>query len=331
MAQVELVNVRGSRVMPTLPSWLAFTQGNIWHVKPYSGSDSNKGDRPDRALKTLSQAQTLATADQNDIVLLYSESNTAASTTDYQSSTLDWAKDGVHLIGVNSGSAWSQRSRVALISTYATASNLFTLSADNCYIANVAFFAGVADTSPTGCFKMTGDRNVVENCHIAGIGNDNNDIAGAYSLFCDGVEESTFRRCKIGLNTIAAGSAANSEILFDTSCKNIEFDDCVIYRRVEHATNHPLVKFADATAMDEFILFNQCKFIHTAVNYGVTASSVFKFAATPTAGLVVLYYPIGVNDNASGAGKWDVDDLDKICVIGSATPAADTCGLVRVV
>ena len=60
--QIKLVNVRGSRVMPNLPDFLAFTQGDIWHVKPGTGSDSNTGGRPDRAFKTLKKAQSAATA-----------------------------------------------------------------------------------------------------------------------------------------------------------------------------------------------------------------------------------------------------------------------------
>ena len=307
------------------------TQGKAIYVKPYSGSDNNSGKRPDRAVKTLAKALSLATADQNDVVYLFSESNTAAYTTDYQSSTLDWNKDGVHLIGVNSGSPFSQRSRVAFISTYTTASNLFTLSADNCLIANVSFFAGVADTHPTGCVKVTGVRNVFRNCHIAGIGNDSMDIAGAYSLFLDGVEEALFDNCRIGLNTVDAGSAANSEVLIDTATKNVMFNNCVIYRRIEHATNHPLVKLADATAIDEFIVFNDCKFISTSTNYGYVQSGAFKLAADLTQGIIVVTGEGTFLYNGTSAGKWDSDDRDKIKIMCGPTPAADTCGIARAV
>jgi hypothetical protein len=330
MAQVELVNVRGSRVFPNVPE-LAFTQGDIWHVKPYSGNDGNTGKRPDQALKTLSQAHTLATANQNDVVLLYAESNTASATTDYQSSTLTWSKDMVHLIGVGAPAIMSPRARIAFISTYVTASNLMTVSADGCIFANLGLFAGVADTHPTGCLKVTGTRNIFRKCHIAGIGNDSMDIAGAYSLMLDAAEEVLFDRCYIGLNTIDAGSAANSDILIDTATKNCEFYECKIYRRIEHATNHPLVKLADATAIDEFLLFTRCGFISTATNYAYTQGGVFKLAADLTQGLIILDNCYAVNDNAAAAGKWDVDDRDKICIIASPTPAADTAGLIRVV
>ncbi len=332
MPQVELINVRGDRVLPLINP-LAFTQGNIWHVKPYSGNDSNTGKRPDIAFKTLAKALDSATADQNDVVLLYAESNTASLTTDYLSSTLDWNKDMVHLVGVGPYSPMSQRSRIAWLSTASSSSDipLFTLSADGCIIQNIQFIAALADANMIGALNVTGDRNYIRHCHIAGIGNDTQDAAGAYSLKIDGSEECEIADCNIGLNTIDAGSAANSEILIDGGAKNIIFTDSLIYRRIEHATNHPLVKLADATAMDEFILFRRCGFITTATNYGYTLGGVFKFGATPTQGLVVLDNCYAVNDNAAAAGKWDVDDLDKIAIIGHPTPAADTCGLIRVV
>ena len=118
----NIIKNLGIPIMPQIPG-LPFIQGNVFHVKPSSGNNGNTGDHPDAAFKTLSYALGKATADQNDVILLYAESNTAGSTTDYQSTTLDWNKDMVHLIGVNAGQKLSQRSRVALISTYDTASN----------------------------------------------------------------------------------------------------------------------------------------------------------------------------------------------------------------
>lgn len=307
------------------------TQGKAIFVKPSTGSDGNRGDTPKRAVKTLAKALSLATADKNDTVFMFSEDNSASGTTDYQSELLDWNKDGVHLIGVNSGSAMGQRSRVAMISTFTDATGLFKLSASNCMIANIHFFAGVADTNPTGCVEITGSRNLIQNCHIYGIGNNSMDIAGASSLKINGAEECTIKDCVIGGNTVLAGSAANSEILFDGSSKNIIFQNCVITRKIEHTTNHPLVKVADATGIDDFVLFDNCKFISLSVNYAVAQSGVFKLAADLTAGLFLVHNCIAVNDNASGNGKWDVDDYDKIAILAPATPAADTAGLIRVV
>lgn len=312
------------------------TQGNAIFVKPYSGSDGNHGFRPDRAVKTLAKALALATAGQNDIVYFFAESNTAASTTDYQTVTLDWNKDLVHLIGVNAGNCMSQRSRVAFASTYNTASNLFTLSANGCLIANMEMFAGVAGTLPTGCVKQTGIRNRWVNVMMAGIGNDANDIAGAYSLCLNGAQETLFEECQIGLQTIDAGAAAaNSEILIAAGTngpvKQIEFRGGKVYRRIKHATNHPLVKMAAATSLDGLMEFKKnFGFVSFSTNDAFSNASPFKFVAAPTQGKIIID-PTCYMTNGVTAGKWDVDDYNYIIVTGSPTPAADTAQIGRYV
>jgi hypothetical protein len=200
-------------------SWVVDAPGRAIWVKPVSDNDGNTGLKPAAAVKTLAKALTLATANKNDVVYMVAEGNSASATTDYQSATLTWNKDGVHLVGINAGPRLSHRSRIAFISTYATASNLFTVTAKGCYFENLEFFAGVADANPTGCLLINGgQRNHFKNCHIAGIGNDNNDIAGAYSLYLKGnATENYFEDCVIGCDTISRGSANSIyEIYMDT-------------------------------------------------------------------------------------------------------------------
>ncbi len=86
-----------------------------------------------------------------------------------------------------------------------------TVSADGCLFRNFSVYAGVASANPLGALKVTGTRNHFERMHISGIGHDTMDVAGAYSLMLDGAQENLFERCEIGLDTIGAGTAANSE------------------------------------------------------------------------------------------------------------------------
>ena len=323
MSQGRLIKTRGIPIMPPIPE-LPFTQGNIWHVKPYSGNDGNYGDHPSSAFKTLAQAHTKATADQNDIVLMYAESNTAASTTDYQSSTLTWSKDGVHLIGVNAGQRQSQRSRVALVSTYDTASNLITITSDGCLFKNIEFFAGVAGTNPTGCMLINaGTRNHFFNCHIAGIGHANNDIAGAYSLNLTGnATENLFEKCVIGCDTVARGTSANAEIyLVGTGggtkpARNI-FEDCYIVGYCESAGNY---YFVDATYLDRFLIFKNC--IMTSPGTNVTSGAVLTYAIKNTTanGVIILH-------NTSITGAADVANNPGNIYSNTAIPGATDAGL----
>jgi hypothetical protein len=264
--------------------------GSVFYVKPSSGLDTRSALTPALAKKTVLDALTnKVTANKNDILALISESNTSGSTTDYQSATLDWSKDLSHLIGINNGPMFSHRSRIALISTYVTASNLMTVSAKACLFKDLALFAGVADVNPTGCLKVTGDRNVFEKCHIAGIGNDANDIADAYSLYISG-QENFFNRCVIGLDTIDRGSAANSEIYFAAGALRNYFKNCIILMRLQHATNSPFVRVAGGAMGNPgpIAIFDNCLFIHCSTNYVYAQDYAFVFTAAPTAGIMVV-------------------------------------------
>ncbi len=330
-AQGNDVTLGVSAMFAGVPFYLPAILGTVWHVCPSTGDDDNTGLTPDAAFKTLAKALAAATAGKNDIVILHGESNTSASTTDYQDATLDWNKDMVHLIGSNCGPSVSQRSRVAFSSDYDTASNLFTLSANGCLIMNISFFAGVAGTNPVGCFKVTGQRNVVRNCHLAGIGNDNNDIADAYSLRLSGASENVFDNCTIGLDTIAAGTAANHEMVVDTAATRNRFIDCLFLRLIESATNHPLVQLTGATAIDRWLWFKRCLFLSMSTNYAVAQSGVFKMTAAITQGEVILEECDATAGDHSSVVKWDVGDNDKITLFNRALTPADTAGLPRMV
>lgn len=293
------VRIDGYPVMPGLPSHLAFTQGKVFHVKPYSGDDTKSGRSPGGAWKTLAKALSEATANQNDVVLLYAESNTAANTTDYQSATLNWNKDGVHLVGVNAGVNVSPRSRVAFASTYDTASNLFTLSANGCYIANIEFFAGVAGTNPTGCFNLTGSRNRIENCHIAGIGHDNNDIANAYSLRVAG-SENELVRCTIGLDTISRGTADNAEIVLAGGARN-KFVDCDVITFAS-ANTHQFVKRASGGS-DRYTTFKNCAFINAVQSTGTSMLEALDVTAGGSPGGLILLQGCAL----VGAAEWEAN------------------------
>jgi len=322
-----------SEILPGLANRFPAIAGDVWHVRPTNGDDTNhNGGSPDQAFKTLAKALASATANQNDVVILHADGTSVAACSDLQSATLDWNKNLVHLVGANNGPLVSHRSRVGFISTYVTASNLFTLSAQGCLIKNIEFITDVADAHPTGCMLVTGSRNVIENCHIAGIAANELDIAGAYSLYLNAAHENVFRDCAIGLDSMGAGTAANSEILFDGSCARNFFDRCFIHRQIEHATNHPLVKLVDATSVDRWLWFRQCVFHSASTNYAVGQVGVFKLSAAMTTGEIILQDCAATSgDRFVTTTKWCADDRNNITVFGPVIPPADTQGLGKMV
>jgi hypothetical protein len=221
---------------PILASYgLVGTQGKIIHCKPYSGSDNGNGGKKN-PVKTLLHAKALATANKNDIVLLYYESNTAASTTDYQSVALDWSKDNVHLIGVGAGPLLGQRARIAQAAAVKTIEDLFTVSANNCIIAGLEIYQGVASATATleRAMVVSGMRNRIVNCQISGMGDTSMDDAASCSLTVSGAENH-FVNCYIGLDTALRTTSVSEVYLAYGSTRNI-FDNCIINSFVASAS-----------------------------------------------------------------------------------------------
>lgn len=299
------------------PSCLSASQGKAIYVKPYSGAAGNGGKTPQSAAKTLSGAHTLATADQNDIVYLLSESNTAASTTDYQSTTLTWSKDLVHLIGQGAASPISSRARVAWISTASSASDipLVTWSSDGSRCENIQFFSGIGDANLSFNVLVSGSRNVFKNCHFAGIGHATNDATGAYSLSVSG-DENLFEDCVIGLDTIVR-TGANYELVVSGS-KNT-FRNCTFIAYSETAGRC----MVQSAATNGWNIFENCKFVNWTTNLGTGPTNVFDMPAAASSANVYLHGCAAFGGGAAGIGSAWADTDTNIFV---SMPIPNTAG-----
>ncbi len=312
LATLATINLLKSGIFPT--------QGNIFFVAPGTGNDNNAGTA-DSPFATLTRAHSLTTAGQNDIVYQLAQSNTAAATTDYQTATLNWNKDLVHLIGVNGGPMLGQRSRVALNAAYATASNLITVSANGCLMANLEFFAGVASALPTGCMQLTGQRNHFINCQISGMGAAANDIAGAYSLYLNAGAENVFDGCYIGLDTVTLGAAANSQIKCASAATRNLFRECLIATYTNHATNNNFLR-APTGSLDRWLQFDNCRFINPVDAASTLVTQAF-IVASDAGGSVLL---TGADTGVVGATDWNSTDSGNVRAV-NGTVTANSFGL----
>jgi hypothetical protein len=287
------------------------TQGKVFHVKPSSGLDGNDGLSPERAFKTLAKALSKATADKNDVVLFYAEDNSASGTTDYQSTALDWNKDLVHLIGVNSGAMIGQRSRIAQLSTVKTIENLFTVSASGCIIANLEVFQGVATSTATSpvAFTLSGQRNHVINCQFSGNGDTGGsmDNAGARSMILSG-SENTIEKCYIGLDTVIRATQAAEIGLTGTPTRNI-FKDCTIN---SYTSATGFLGCTVIAGMDRFTMFENCKFLCSEnITSAVQPDAVFGGGIATINGVIHLVNPYTNYTQYAGADAPRVKALGK--------------------
>ncbi len=279
-------------------------------------------DGKTRLYATVEDAYAAAVTNANDVIYYLAGANSNSLT-----ASLTWSKNYTHLIGVAAPVGAAKRARIFMTSTITT-SPMITVSGTGCIFKNVYIFHGINNAAALGCVTVSGGRNYFENVHFAGIGNDTQDAADAFSLKLNGAAENYFYNCQIGLDTIARGSAANAELWLDGSSVRNHFKDCFIYAWIDHATNHPLVKLEDATAIDRYLMFENCMFYHFATNYATTQTGIFKLKADLTQGHIIVKDCVGMSGSSS-ATKWDVDDRDKIYLFNSPTPAADTAGLTR--
>ncbi len=237
------------------------TASKAWFVRPGTGNDGNSGRRPTDAFKTLAKALSKATANKGEVVYLIAESNTAGSTTDYQSVALDWNKDGVHLVGVGCGAIIGSRARISNLSTAtAIVNGLFILSANNCFISNLEIFHGQGGTNPTGAsiaMLISGQRNKVVDCQISGIGHSELDDATSRSLTITGAEN-IVQHCYIGLDTTIRATATSEVDV--ANARNI-LENCIISSYTSLSTFKALTILT--STVGRFVMLREC--ILTAV------------------------------------------------------------------
>jgi hypothetical protein len=301
------------------------TQGNTWFVKPSTGSDGNTGKSPLRAVKTLAKALSLATANQNDVIYMFAESNSASSTTDYQSATLDWNKDLVHLIGIGADSYFSNRARIAQLSTATGVAPLVKVSADGCIFQNISIFHGVDDATSLVALEVTGTRNVFRNCHIAGMGHATQVVANNASLKLTGAEENRFIDCRIGLDTITRDNSTKGEIWCDTAATRNVFENCDIYGYIDNA-GYVHCTIEDGTAIDRGLIFKECLIYSKSTNKATTQTSIFSIPAGIAQGAIMLKNTKCFSDG--GATDWDSNDRGIIWNDSVAAAASAAGGIM---
>lgn len=280
-----------------------FATNHVYFVKPATGNNQLPGTSPQQAWKTLAYA--ISRMVYGDVVYMIAESNTAASTTDYQSATLDINVDGIKIIGVNAYNNIGQRSRIAQLSTATSVSPLVKVSGNNIMLANLEIFQGVANAASTVAMTVTGQRCNIVNCQISGIGNATQDVSGARSLILDGCSETVFDNCYIGLDTISRATAVAEIELKSTSSAvtRVNFNDCII-NSMAGATGFLQVYAAAAGNVDRYVMFNNCMFMNAINSTASTMTNIMSLNASLGGTMILMdSHRIGTNWATTGSGK----------------------------
>jgi hypothetical protein len=289
--------------VPVSPASIVGLNGGTWYfVNPESGSDGADGQTPAHAVRTVNQAYQLATDGKNDVIVLMSQGDATADYTTYLTETLTWAKDKTHLIGAAAPSVTSPRARIAIDSSVTDSIDpALKITAEGCVFSNFQVFSSVGTTGKdANGVEVTGTRNYFFGVHMAGMGeaaNGYNDRANGFSLNLNGGGENFFERCAIGLDTTAKGSAANSEIRFESTTIRNTFKDCII-RTFAEAAGHQFI-LAGANALEGTQLFIDCTFESKLDGGGTGMTEAISINATQN-GRIRL-----VGSTSTDAADWE--------------------------
>lgn len=277
----------------------------VFFVAPYrttsnGASDGNSGLTPKRALKTLAAAHDKMREGKNDVVIWIPSGESAATTSDDQSSTLTWSKDLCHLIGL-SQTRYGHRCRMTQTSGATGVTPLFSVTAAGCVFANFQCFLG-GDVTNLVCVQNSGNYNVWNNVHFAGMGSsDIAGAAGATSLKIDGGTEGVFKNCVIGLDTIERDGDSKGELWFDGGASRYVFDNCIFTTYL--SADNQTVTVEDGTAIDRTIIFKDCLFFAKSTNKATAQTTVFSIPAGISQGAIILQNSYAASDG--GAVDWD--------------------------
>lgn len=273
------------------------TTGKVFYCDPVNGLDANNGQQvvatPGQngtgPVQTLGAGYALLTEGENDVLVLIGNGLSSGSARLHAAFT--WAKDAAHLIGICSGSPFSQRARIAPGTTDTAFANFFTVSGNGCYFSNLQFFQGFATAIAAEiCMTVSGQRNVFNNCSISGMGDTGSGL-GANSTTSRNLllqaGENLFVNCTIGLDTVQRNAANASVEITGNSARNV-FKDCLFPSYLGSSGTGALgLKTAAASALDRFTLFDGCIFVNAINSGGSTMTALITLAAA-SGGMIVM-------------------------------------------
>lgn len=254
-----------------------FTGNSFW-VDPTNGSDGGTGG-PQDPLATLTQALTMATAGNNDVIYLNGTYKPTA--------TLVWNKANTHLVGLGQGH-WPT-SIITVANTAATSgafSPLVSVTAAGCIFYNVYAISGIAQASTQVCWAEAGGNNAYINCNFNQVGNATAAAQAGNRALTVASLNNTFLNCVIGGDAIVRATGTNSSLATLTGSGSCIFTSCVFPMWSSVAASTFIL--AATTTAAGYMLFDDCTFINDTSNAGGTSlTQAFSVSATAGANFIM--------------------------------------------
>lgn len=253
-----------------------FTGNSFW-VDPINGSDGNTGG-PQDPYATLTQALTVATAGNNDVIYLNGTYNPTA--------TIAWNKNNTHLVGLDVD-VWSSAT-ISVASTAATSgafSPLVNVTGTNCIFMNISAVSGIAQATTQVCWAEAGGSNAYINCSFNQVGNATAAAQAGNRALTMASSNNVFRDCVIGSDAVVRATGTNSTMTFLATSGASKFTNCFFPMWSSVAAN--TFVNAAATTMTGTTLFDNCIFANNTQGAG-WVSNTAAFSISGTAGGICM-------------------------------------------
>lgn len=291
--------------------------GKHYFVNPTIGSDGNNGLSMDKPFATIDKANTVATTNNHDVVIL------SASSGHTQTDELEVTKNRLHYHGLDAvGRYYGQRSRVTMGVTTGTAIAVVKNTGIGNTFSNIKFDSSDTLSTSLYAFAEGGEYTVIQNCEL--YKSTDLDQTGAAELLMNG-DSSLVRNTTIGSNVNAISGAiirpcvlVTRETITGKVCRDVTFEDVIFWRNCGDTANR-FVYGANATDVERMLLFKKCLFFNTNLAAAVPAQNV-AFGATQTQGYALLWDCTSVNAATAMSTTTGV-------FVDSSVPTAATSGI----
>lgn len=255
-----------------------FTGNSFW-VDGTNGSDGNTGG-PQDPFKTLSQAQSVCLAGNNDVVYF--------TGTFSPSATFVWSKNNTHLIGLDIDGPYPTPT-IAVVSTAATTgafSPFVSVTASGCIFQNFSVVSGIAQAATQVAWAESGGSNSYVNVNINQVGSATAGAQAGNRALTIASTSNFFLNCVIGSDALIRATGTNSNIGLLDGAGDCIFQNCFMPAYTSVAANTFLV--TASTALVGYFIFRNCVFVNNLNNTSGTQMTVGMTFAAASKGVVVL-------------------------------------------
>jgi hypothetical protein len=271
-----------------LPSGdLPATKGKYIFVDYGSGNDGNTGKSPEEAVKTISQAYSMATTNMDDVIVLM------GSSTHVLSSMLTVSKNRVHFVGVDAsgGRMFGQNAKVSLGSTTA-ATDIGTMQNTGVRNSfhNIKFMNSNDVAEGIYCVVEAGEYAKYTNCEF--YKSTDLDVTGAAEVANNG-DSAQWIGCTFGSSAniiadakIRPNMLLTGGIVSGKKCRDNYIQDCIFLSKAG-GNEHVAIYGANATDVERMFLVKNSVFYNNILSVA-TPDHAVGFGAAQTEGCVIL-------------------------------------------